>query len=57
MLNFQGQPVGEIQPLLAGWGIVLSYKPTKTGVYVITLRQKEEGKPKDTGSAMFIGYK
>jgi hypothetical protein len=40
-----------------GWGAVLEYEPKKTGVYVVAIRQTEEGKPKPTVCAMVTGYK
>jgi hypothetical protein len=57
VLDFQGQPVGEIQPVLDGWGFLLFFKPKKTGVYVVTIRQDEGGKKKDTACALVTGYR
>ncbi|HEY1049477.1 MAG TPA: hypothetical protein VGE39_06970 [Prosthecobacter sp.] len=57
VLDFKGEPVGEIQPVLEGWGFLLFFKPKKTGVYVVTLHQTEAGKPKDTACAIITGYK
>lgn len=57
VLDFQGQPVGEIQPVLDGWGFLLFFKPKKTGVYVVTIRVDEKGKMKDTACAIVTGYK
>lgn len=57
VLDFQGQPVGEIQPVLDGWGFLLFFKPKKTGVYVVTIRVDEKGKKKDTACAIVTGYK
>lgn len=57
VLDFQGQPVGEIQPVLDGWGFLLFFKPKKTGVYVVTIRQDETGKQADTACAIVTGYK
>ncbi len=57
VLDFQGQPVGEIQPVLDGWGFLLFFKPKKTGVYVVVIRQEEEGRKKDTTCALVTGYK
>lgn len=57
VLDFQGQPVGEIQPVLDGWGFLLFFKPKKTGVYVVTIRLDEKGKMKDTACAIVTGYK
>ncbi|MCW0217122.1 MAG: hypothetical protein OJI67_02255 [Prosthecobacter sp.] len=57
VLDFKGDPVGEIQPVLDGWGFLLFFKPSKTGVYVVTIRQGDEGKHKDTSCAIITGYK
>lgn len=57
VLDFQGQPVGEIQPVLDGWGFLLFFKPKKTGVYVVTIRLDEKSKKKDTACAIVTGYK
>ncbi len=57
VLDFQGTPVGEIQPVLDGWGFLLFFKPKKTGVYVVTIRQDDKGKLDDTTCAIITGYK
>jgi hypothetical protein len=57
VLDFQGKPVGEIQPVLDGWGFLLFFKPQKTGLYVVTVRLAEEGKKQDTACAIITGYK
>ncbi|HYF36794.1 MAG TPA: hypothetical protein VD994_15975, partial [Prosthecobacter sp.] len=57
VLDFQGKPVGEIQPVLDGWGFLLFFKPQKTGTYVVTIRQEDGGKKADTACALIIGYK
>lgn len=57
VLDFKGEPVGEIQPVLDGWGFLLFFKPKKTGVYVVTVHQTEKGKMKDTACAIITGYK
>lgn len=57
VLDFEGKPVGEIQPVLEGWGFLLFFKPKKTGVYIVTLREDEKGKLKDTACAIITGYK
>lgn len=57
VLDFKGEPVGEIQPVLDGWGFLLFFKPSKTGVYVVTVHQTEAGKRKDTACAIITGYK
>lgn len=57
VLDFQGKPVGEIQPVLDGWGFLLFFKPKQTGVYVVSMRQTEAGKQSDTSCALLTGYK
>ncbi|MES2505549.1 MAG: hypothetical protein V4599_02530 [Verrucomicrobiota bacterium] len=57
VLDFKGEPVGEIQPVVDGWGFLLFFKPKKTGVYVVTVHQTEAGKKKDTACAIITGYK
>lgn len=57
VLDLDAKPVGEIQPVLDGWGFLLFFKPKKTGVYVVTLREEESGKQKDTTCAIITGYK
>jgi hypothetical protein len=57
VLDFQGQPVGEIQPVLDGWGFLLFFKPKKTGVYVVVIRQEDGAKRRDTACALVTGYK
>jgi hypothetical protein len=56
VLDFQGKPVGEIQPVLDGWGFLLFFKPRKTGVYVVTIHQEEAGKQRDVPCAIITGY-
>ena len=57
VLDFSGKPSGEIQPLADGSGLILSYKPKKTGAYAVAIRQTEEGKHKTTACALITGYK
>jgi len=57
VLDFKGEPVGEIQPVLEGWGFLLFFKPKKTGVYVVTVHETDKGKMKDTTCAIITGYK
>lgn len=57
VLDFKGEPVGEIQPVLDGWGFLLFFKPKKTGVYVVTVHQEENSKKEDTACAIITGYK
>jgi hypothetical protein len=57
VLDFEGKPGGKIRVVEGGWGAVVEYQPKKTGVYVVAIRQTEEGKPKSTVCAMVTGYK
>lgn len=57
VLDLDARPVGEIQPVLDGWGYLLFFKPKKTGVYVVTVRQADTGKKGDTSCAIVTGYK
>ncbi|MEQ1749243.1 MAG: hypothetical protein ABL974_07455 [Prosthecobacter sp.] len=57
VLDLDAKPVGEIQPVLDGWGYLLFFKPKKTGVYVVTIREAETGKQADTSCAIITGYK
>ena len=57
VLDLEGRPTGEIQPVLDGWGCVLSFKPKKTGVYVVAVRQTDEGKKREVPCAVLTGYR
>lgn len=57
VLDFEGKPGGKIRLVEGGWGAVVEYEPKKTGVYVVAIRQTEDGKPKPTVCAMVTGYK
>lgn len=57
VLDFEGNPGGELLPVKAGWGLVLFYKPQKTGQYVVAVRQADEGKKKKTACAIVTGWK
>ena len=57
VLDFEGKPTGEIEPVLDGWGCVLSFKPGKTGVYVIAVRQETTGKKREVPCAVITGYR
>ncbi len=57
VLDFDGKPSGEIQPVLDGWGCVLSFKPNKTGVYVVAVRQESTGKKREVPCAVITGYR
>lgn len=56
VLDFEGKPAGEIQEIEEGWGLVLMFKPKKTGVYAVAIRQAD-GKHKTVECAMLTGYK
>ena len=57
VLDLDARPVGEIQPVLDGWGFLLFFKPKKTGVYMVTIQIDEKGKQADTSCAIITGYK
>jgi hypothetical protein len=57
VLDLDARPVGEIQPVLDGWGYLLFFKPKKTGVYVVTVREADTGKKGATSCAIVTGYK
>jgi hypothetical protein len=58
VLDGAGKPVGEIKPLLDGWGFILYLKPTKTGTYMVTMHQMPTGKQgKEVPCAMITGYR
>lgn len=57
VLDFEGKPTGEIEPVLDGWGCVLSFKPGKTGVYVVAVRQDGTGKKREVPCAVITGYR
>lgn len=57
VLDFEGKPGGELLPVKDGWGLVLYYKPKKTGLYVVAIRQTDAGKKKKTACAMITGWK
>lgn len=57
VLDFNGQPVGEIQPVLDGWGFLLFFKPKRTGFYVVAMRHDDGGNPKPTACAILTGYR
>ena len=57
VLDLEGKPAGEILPVLDGWGLVLFYKPKKTGVYMIAIHETDQGKRKDVPCAIVTGYK
>ncbi len=57
VLDFDGEPVGEIQPVLDGWGFLLFFKPKRTGFYVVAMRHDDGGNPKPTACAILTGYR
>lgn len=57
VLDFKGKPGGTVQVLEDGWGLILTYKPSKTGVYAVAVRQTEDGRRKKTPVAIITGYK
>ena len=57
VLDFEGKPVGDIQPVLDGWGFILFFKPRRTGLYVVTIHQEKSAKNATAECAVLIGYK
>lgn len=57
VLDLEGVPTGEIEPVLEGWGCILSFKPKKTAVYVVAVRQVEGGKAREVPCAVITGYR
>ena len=57
VLDFDGMPVGKIQPVAQGWGLILSFKPKKTGAYAVAIRQTEDGKSREVPCAVITGWK
>lgn len=55
VLDGDGKPLGQIQPVEAGWGLVLSFKPKKTGVYAVAIRQTQ-GAMKTVPCALLTGF-
>jgi hypothetical protein len=56
VLDFEGKPGGNLRVVEGAWGLILEYKPKKTGVYVVAVRQTEAGRRKPTICAMVTGY-
>ncbi|MBX7208003.1 MAG: hypothetical protein K1X78_06825 [Verrucomicrobiaceae bacterium] len=56
VLDGDGKPQGQLQSVDAGWGLVLSFKPKKTGVYAVAIRQSEKGRMKAVNCAMLTGF-
>jgi hypothetical protein len=57
VLDFEGKPAGEMLPVSDGWGLVLFFKPKKTGTYAVAIRQTPQGKAKRVPCAMVTGWK
>lgn len=57
VLDFEGKPRGDIQPVEKGWGLVLSFKPKKTGVYAVAIRQADGSKAVTTPCSVITGYR
>ncbi len=57
VLDVEGKPVeSKVETEEGGWGITLSVKPKRTGVYVVVVRN-DGGREKATTVAMITGYK
>ena len=57
VLDFEGKPAGEVLPVADGWGLVLFYKPKKTGTYAIAIRQTGTQPGKAGPCAFVTGWK
>jgi hypothetical protein len=58
VLDAEGKPVGEIKPLLSGWGFILYLKPAKTGTFMVTMHQLTTGKQgEEVPCVMMQGYR
>ena len=57
VLDFDGTPVGKADVTAQGWGLILSFKPKKTGAYAVAIRQTEEGKAREVPCAVITGWK
>ncbi|CAN5672325.1 hypothetical protein BH11VER1_BH11VER1_31980 [soil metagenome] len=57
ILDAEGKPIeSKVETTEDGWGLVLSAKPKRTGLYVVAIHQSG-GKAKATACAMISGYK
>ena len=57
VLDADGKPAGTLQAVEQGWGLVVSFKPKHTGVFVVAVRQTDKGKAKAVPCAMLTGFK
>ncbi|MDB6074407.1 MAG: hypothetical protein JWO89_2047 [Verrucomicrobiaceae bacterium] len=57
VLDFDGKPTGKAEGIAQGWGVVVAFKPKKTGTYVVAIRQTEDGKPHDVPCVVITGWK
>lgn len=57
VLDMQGALSGELLPVEEGWGCIVSYKPKKTGIYAVAVRQVPGGKLKKVACAVITGYR
>jgi hypothetical protein len=55
VLDFEGKPVGRAKVASDGRSVVISFKPRKTGVYAIAIRQTEG--QKEVTCALVTGWK
>jgi hypothetical protein len=57
VLDMEGRPIeSKSEAAEGGWGVTLSVKPARTGVFVVVVRQSG-GAEKPTVVAMITGYK
>ena len=57
VLDFEGNPIGKAEATAQGWGIILSLKPKKTGLYAVAIRQADGGKAREVPCAVVTGWK
>ncbi len=58
VLDADGKPIeSKTETVAGGWGVTLTVKPKRTGVYMVTIRSTEDGAQKKTLCAMISGYK
>jgi hypothetical protein len=56
VLDSSGKPMGSLQTVEQGWGVVLSFKPKRTDVYAVAVRQTEKGTGKTVSCVILTGY-
>jgi len=57
VLDMTGAMTGELLPVEDGWGCIVSYKPEKTGIYAVAVRQVPGGKLRKVACAVITAYR